>query len=145
MKSLFASLAAALLVAASATAFGATGWTDNYEKAMAQAKAENKKVLLDFTGSDWCGWCMKLDKETFSKPKFKDYAKQNLILVTVDFPQGKKLMKKIQDQNEKLKNEYQVNGFPTLVLLDADGKKLTQIGGYVEGGPDALISKLEQK
>jgi protein disulfide-isomerase len=145
MKSLFASLAAALLVAASATAFGAPGWTDNYEKAMAQAKAENKKVLLDFTGSDWCGWCMKLDKETFSQPKFKDYAKQNLILVTVDFPQGKKLLKKVQDQNEKLKNEYQVNGFPTLVLLDADGKKLTQIGGYVEGGPDALIAKLEQK
>ena len=62
------------------------GWTDDYTKATAQAKAENKAILLDFTGSDWCGWCMKMKKETLDTPQFKTYAQQNLVLVTVDFP-----------------------------------------------------------
>ena len=72
--------------AGSAVAGAAAGWDDDYEKAVAQAKAEKKMVLLDFTGSDWCGWCIKLDKEVFSQPEFKDYAKENLVLVEVDFP-----------------------------------------------------------
>ncbi len=75
------------------------GWTTNYAKALAQAKAEKKNVLLDFTGSDWCEWCMKLDKEVFADPKFQDYAKKNLILVTVDFPQGKEQSAEIKKQN----------------------------------------------
>ncbi len=138
----FAACAAALKLVSSA-ALAAAGWSDDYEKALAQAKAEKKIVLLDFTGSDWCPWCIKLDKEVYEKPKFKDYAKDNLVLVTVDFPNGKHLAKKVKDQNDKLKQEFKVEGFPTTVLLDGDGKKLGEFSGYVEGGPDVFISKIE--
>ena len=62
------------------------GWETNFKKALARAKAENKYVLLNFSGSDWCGWCTKLDKEVFSRQAFKDYARENLILVLLDFP-----------------------------------------------------------
>ena len=118
------------LVIASHVSLAAGGWTDNYEKAVAQAKAEKKLVLLDFTGSDWCGWCMKLDKEVFSKSDFKAFAKDNLVPVTLDFPHGKKLPKHTADQNAKLKGEHGVSGFPTLVLIDAEGKTINKWGGY---------------
>jgi len=80
------SMVLALLTAGSSPTFAATGWGEDYEKAVAQAKAEKKMVLLDFTGSDWCQWCVKLDKDAFSKPEFKSYAKDHLTLVNVDFP-----------------------------------------------------------
>ena len=88
MKTFLPRIATFLAVAAvtSSAAFAAAGWEDNYEKAMAKAKAEKKMVLLDFTGSDWCGWCIKLDKEVFSKKEFKDYAKENLVLVEGGVP-----------------------------------------------------------
>ena len=90
MKTLLPRLVTFLTVAAvtSSVAMAAAGWDDNYEKALEKAKTEKKMVLLDFTGSDWCGWCMKLDKEVFSKKEFKDYAKENLVLVELDFPRG---------------------------------------------------------
>jgi thiol-disulfide isomerase/thioredoxin len=74
-------------LALTSMAFGAKeGWLDDLEKAKTQAKAENKKILLDFTGSDWCGWCKKLDKEVFSQQAWKEYAAKHLVLVEVDFP-----------------------------------------------------------
>ncbi len=145
MKSLAVLLAAALLSVTSIPAFAAAGWTDDYQKALAQAKVEKKKVLLDFTGSDWCGWCIKLNKDVFSQSKFKEYARQNLILVEVDFPNAKKLPKHVQEQNAQLKDQFHVTGFPTLVLLDSSGNKTAEIDGYPEGGPDAVIAKLEGK
>ena len=119
-----------ILLIASHVSLAAGGWTDNYEKALAQAKTEKKLVLLDFTGSDWCGWCIKLDKEVFQKTDFKAFAKENLVPVTLDFPNGKKLPKHTVDQNAKLKAEHQVSGYPTLVLIDADGKAINKWGGY---------------
>jgi thioredoxin-related protein len=141
MKRIFSSVAVLSLLTSAALA--AAGWDDDYGKAMARAKAENKTVLLDFTGSDWCGWCIKLDKEVFSKAEFKDYAKQNLVLVEVDFPQGKQQTKKLKEQNEKLQKEHGVRGYPTIVVLDPDGKKLGQLG-YMEGGPKNFIAKLDE-
>ena len=132
-----------LALVTSTAAFAAAGWDDDYEKALAKAKAEKKMVVLDFTGSDWCGWCMKLDKEVFSKKEFKDYAKDNLILVEVDFPQTKKLPKKTQEQNEKLQKEHSVRGYPTIIVLDSEGKKVGQLG-YMEGGPTPFIAKLDE-
>jgi thioredoxin-related protein len=140
MKKLLALLCS--LIIATHVSFGAAGWTDNYEKAVAQAKAEKKLVLLDFTGSDWCGWCIKLDKEVFSKPAFKAFAKDNLVGVTVDFPNGKKLPKHTVDQNNKLKSEHGVSGFPTIVLLDAEGKVINKWGGYSEKFFDELKAKV---
>ena len=86
---------------------------------------------------------MKLDKETFSKPAFKDFADKNLVLVTVDFPQGKKLPASVQKQNDDLKTKFQVNGFPTLILVDGTGKEIARNPGYLAGGPAAFVSWVE--
>jgi len=131
-----------LLIVAAQVSFAAGGWTDNFEKALAQAKTEKKLILLDFTGSDWCGWCMKIDKEVFAKQDFKTFAKDNLVPVTLDFPNGKKLPKKTADQNAKLKSEFGVKGFPTLVLLDAEGKELNRWGGYSPAFLEELKAKV---
>ena len=140
MKRLLALLCSLLI--ASHLSLAAGGWTDNYEKAVAQAKAEKKLLLLDFTGSDWCGWCMKLDKEVFQKPAFKTFAKDSLVSVTVDFPHGKKLPKHTVDQNAKLKGEFGASGFPTLVLVDADGKTINKWVGYSATFFDELKAKV---
>ena len=143
MKALLQKLALLLgvLCLSMPSAFAAAGWDDDYEKAIAKAKTEGKMVLLDFTGSDWCGWCIKLDKEVFSKKEFKDYAKENLVLVEVDFPQGKRQTKKLKEQNEKLKTEHGVRGFPTIIVLNSEGQKVGQLG-YQAGGPAPFIEKL---
>jgi len=133
----------AVLAVTSSAALAAAGWEDDYEKAVAKAKAEKKMVLLDFTGSDWCGWCIKLDKEVFSKPEFKEYAKANLVLVEVDFPQGKRQTKKLKEQNEKLQQEHGVQGYPTIIVLNSEGKKVGKLG-YMEGGPKAFVAKLDE-
>jgi len=117
----------------------ANGWGDNYKEALATAAKENKKVLLDFTGSDWCGWCIRLKKETFDQPAFKEYADKNLVLVEVDFPQGKTLPNAVKMQNSSLQDQYQVQGFPTIVLLSPDGKVIKQQSGYIPGGPKGFI------
>jgi protein disulfide-isomerase len=118
------------------------GWLDDLDKAKAQAKAENKKILLDFTGSDWCGWCKKLDKEVFSTQEFKDYAAKNLVLVELDFPKSFELPKATKEQNEKLMQKYKIQGFPTVVVLSSGGNKSGELG-YVPGGPAAFIKELE--
>lgn len=120
------------------------GWTDDYTKAVERAKAENKAILLDFTGSDWCGWCMKMKQETLSTPQFTAYAQQNLVLVTVDFPHKTPLAPATKQQNEKLSAKYQADGFPTFVLIDKFGRELGRQSGYLAGGPAAFIAKLSK-
>lgn len=120
------------------------GWVTDYKAALELAKKENRPVLIDFTGSDWCGWCIKLDRETFSKEAFKTYAKDNLVLLYLDFPNEKPQDAALKQQNVKLKGEYGVRGFPTMVLLSPDGKTIWQNGGYLAGGPDALISAINK-
>src|SRR5213083_3508571 len=75
-------------------------WLTDLPKAQAKAKEEKKLVMLDFTGSDWCGWCIKLNKEVFSKPEFAEYAKKNLVLVEVDFPRHKDLTEEQKKAND---------------------------------------------
>jgi len=135
LRSFLLSLVAALITS---SAF-ASGWGDDYKAALATAAKENKKVLLDFTGSDWCGWCIRLKKETFDQPAFKEFADKNLVLVEVDFPQGKTLANAVKMQNEGLQEQYQVQGFPTLVLLSPAGKVIKQQSGYIPGGPKGFI------
>jgi len=130
MNALHLILAGCLFVSSSCFAGSKSGWDDNYEKTLAKAKTEGRSVLLDFTGSDWCGWCMKLDNEVFTKPAFKRFAKEHLLLVELDYPQGKRLSKKTQEQNAELKTKYGVSGFPTIVLLSPDGKEVKRWGGY---------------
>ncbi|HTX21682.1 MAG TPA: thioredoxin family protein [Candidatus Aquilonibacter sp.] len=119
-------------------------WLTDLPKAEAQAKAENKLVLMDFTGSDWCPWCIKLDNEILSKPEFTDYAKTNLVLVLVDFPAHKQQSDDLKKANAALETKYNVEGFPTLIALKPDGTVVWTQVGYFEGGPKALIDKLDE-
>lgn len=119
------------------------GWTDNYQKALQQAKAQNKKVVMDFTGSDWCPWCIKLHDEVFSTPAFKAYAAKNLILVKVDFPRSIQQSAEVKAQNAKLQSQYKIEGYPTIVVLNSDGKKIGELG-YEPGGPNPFLAKLQK-
>lgn len=119
------------------------GWGTSYEQGQQEAKAGNKLVLLDFTGSDWCGWCIMLDREVFSQPQFKEYASKNLVLVEVDFPKRKRVSTETREQNERLLMRYQVQGFPTIIVLNSEGKMVAELG-YMQGGPDAFIAVLEK-
>ena len=121
-----------------------SGWLNDYKKAQEEAKASNKFLLLDFTGSDWCGWCKKFDKEILSQSQFQDYARENLVLVELDFPQAKPQSPELRRQNQELANQYQVQGFPTIVVLNGDGQKLWQYDGYFSDGPAAFIAELEK-
>lgn len=117
-------------------------WETDYPKAIKAADTEKKLVLMDFTGSDWCIWCKKLDQEVFSKPEFKDYAKKNLVLMKLDFPRGFQLPVSVKKQNDELAKQYQVKGFPTIVVLNGAGKQVGQLG-YMEGGPAKFIEALK--
>jgi thioredoxin-related protein len=133
-----AALCAALLVASAARA---AGWTEDYAAAAAKAKKEHKMILLDFTGSDWCIWCQRTDKEVFETQKFKDFADKNLVLVTLDYPKSRPMPDAVKAQNAKLEEKYGIEGFPTLIVLSPGEKVVfTQIG-YKDGGPDAFIAQ----
>lgn len=119
-------------------------WLTDLPKAQAQAKAQDKMVLLDFTGSDWCGWCKKFKKEVFDTSAFQDYAAKNLVLVEVDFPNQKPQSEALKKANQALKTKYDIHGFPTLVVLNKDGKEIGRQVGYSKGGPKAFIAKLEK-
>jgi protein disulfide-isomerase len=138
LSALFVCCVAGALFAADAS------WTTSVPEAKAKAAKENKLVLLDFTGSDWCGWCKKLDAETFSQPEFGSYAKKNLVLVEVDFPHDKEQSDALKAANKALAQKYDVSGFPTLVVLKPDGKVVWKQVGYMQGGPSAMIAKLDE-
>ena len=118
-------------------------WMTDLPKAQAAAKADNKLVMLDFTGSDWCGWCIKLHGEVFSKPEFAEYAKKNLVLVEVDFPRKKELPDALKKANDALQQKYKIEGYPTIIVLNGEGKKVGELG-YQPGGPKAFIAELDK-
>jgi protein disulfide-isomerase len=121
-----------------AAADPSTLWQTDYDAALKQAAAENKYVLVDFSGSDWCGWCIKLDREVFSQKEFIDYAKDNLICVLLDFPRRKELPKAQKDANQALLDRYQVGGFPTVLILNPQGLVIKR-GGYQPDGPAKYV------
>jgi thioredoxin-related protein len=132
----------ALLVAPRARADEA--WLTDYKKAQEEAKTNKKLLLLNFTGSDWCGWCIKLDKDVFSKPEFKEYTSKNLVLLTIDFPRAKQQPANVKLQNQGLASQYQVQGFPTIVVLNGEGRKVWEYPGYFPDGASAFIAELEK-
>ena len=119
----------------------ADGWMNDFAKAKEKAVQENRDLLIDFTGSDWCGWCIQLNEEVFSKEAFKKEAPKHFVLVELDFPREKEQSKALQDQNEKLQEEYNIEGFPTVILADAQGRPYA-VTGYAEGGPDKYLESL---
>src|ERR1041385_5279586 len=143
MKKLMLSLLATCALAHTAARASEGEWLTDLPKALGKAKTENKMVLLDFTGSGWCGWGIKFNKEVLSTPGFKEYAGKSLVLVEVDFPNKKKLSADLKKANDQLKDKYNVEGFPTFVVLNAEGREVGRQVGYAEGGPKAFIAKLE--
>ncbi len=112
----------------------ATNWETDFEKASTTAKASDKYMLLDFSGSDWCGWCIRLEKEVFSQDAFKDFAEKNLVCVLVDFPRAKVQTGELKQQNLDLARKYEIKGYPTIIVLSPDGKPVGKTG-YLQGGP----------
>ena len=118
-------------------------WLTDLPQAQAKAKTEKRMVLLDFTGSDWCIWCVRLKEEIFSKPEFAEYAKKNLVLAEVDFPRKKQISEQQKKANRALADKYGIKGYPTLIILEGDGKKAGKLG-YMRGGPKPFIAELEK-
>ncbi|MBS0660316.1 MAG: thioredoxin family protein [Verrucomicrobia bacterium] len=142
MKKLLSLALAAAFTTLTALA-GDGSWGTDPDKGVAEAKGTNKLVLLDFTGSDWCGWCIKLNKEVFMQPEFQQYAKENLVLVELDFPRRKPQDVATKARNEALAAKYGVRGFPTIIVLNGEGKKVGELG-YVKGGPSAFLAELKK-
>jgi len=118
-------------------------WMTDLPKAQAKAKSEKKLIMMDFTGSDWCGWCIKLNNEVFSTPEFSEYAKKNLVLVEVDFPRKKEQTAAVKQANASLQEKYKVEGYPTIIVLNSEGQKVGELG-YQPGGPKAFIKELDK-
>ena len=115
----------------------------DFEAAQAKAAEIEKPMLLDFSGSDWCGWCIKLDKEVFSKEVFQEYAESELVLVELDFPRSKPQSEELKAQNQALAQKYGVQGFPTIILLSPDGELIARTG-YRRGGAEAYVAHLKE-
>jgi protein disulfide-isomerase len=118
-------------------------WENNLETALQQAKQENKAVLVNFTGSDWCIWCKRLSNEVFSKSEFEQYADDNLILVKIDFPRNIEQSTDTKMYNNQLAQRFGIEGFPTILLFNPQGQLVLKTG-YQEGGPTAYINSLKR-
>jgi thioredoxin-related protein len=125
---------------------GGEGWSHDFEAAKKQAAAEHKDLLIDFTGSDWCIWCKKLNEEVFSHDEFKSGVKDKFVLLELDYPQDKEkagVTEEIAKQNEELGKKFAIAGYPTIMLCDASGKPFAKTG-YQEGGPDKYVTSLDE-
>jgi thioredoxin-related protein len=118
-------------------------WGDNLDAALAEARESGRKVLVDFTGSDWCGFCIKLHDEVLSGDAFKSWAADSLVLVELDFPRKKEQPAELKARNKVLKDKYEVPGFPTVLLLDGSGKVLHTEVGYGPGTGDEWLAKMK--
>jgi thioredoxin-related protein len=119
-------------------------WQTDFEAVKQQAQKENKVVLMDFTGSDWCPPCKALKKNVFNSADFAKFAEQKLVLMELDFPNDKsKLTKEIEASNEKMSKKFKITGYPTIIVLDRTGKEVGRSVGYGGETPAAYIKKLE--
>ncbi len=117
-------------------------WLTDFSAAKREAAEKQRPILVDFSGSDWCGWCIKLENEVFSQPTFVNYATNNFVLFLADFPRSKPQPDEIVAQNRQLSEAYGVQGFPTVLLVDKNGKELARTG-YVRGGAEAYVTHLQ--
>ncbi len=117
-------------------------WETNLETALQKAQKENKTVLVNFTGSDWCIWCQRLNNEVFTQKEFEEFAKENLILVKIDFPKNIEQSMETKMYNNQLAQRFGVEGFPTIFLLNKNGDVILQTG-YQPGGPINYVNHLK--
>jgi thioredoxin-related protein len=121
-------------------------WLLDYQIAQNKAKETDKMILVNFSGSDWCGPCIRTHKEIFEKEAFLSYAKENLVLVKADFPRLKKnkLSPEQFKKNNDLAIEYNPDGdFPLTLLLDANGKVVKEWKGYPDVSPEEFVKQME--
>lgn len=125
-------------------------WETSFEQASQVAMKTNKPLLMFFTGSDWCGWCIRLQNEVLKKPEFATWAKENVVLLELDFPRRSPQLPEIQKQNMELQQIFEVRGYPTIWIAKPskkDGKtNLEKLGstGYVAGGPAKWLESANQ-
>ncbi|MGA0845341.1 MAG: thioredoxin family protein [Luteolibacter sp.] len=125
----------------SAQALAKEGWMTNLDEAMALAAKEKKSVLVEFTGSDWCPPCIAMRKNVFTKKEFIEAASKNFILVELDFP---KKDKELAEKNQPHAEKYQIEGFPTVILLDSEGKEFTRFFASQFPNVEAFLKHLDQ-
>jgi len=135
-------LAAIALCLSVVSLSAAEGWLTDLDEGIAVAKADKKAILVDFTGSDWCGWCIRLKKEVFDQKEFAAVSK-DFVLVELDYPQKKKQSAEEKAKNKALAEKFAIEGFPTIMLLDSDGQPFAQTG-YQEGGPAKYLAHLAE-
>lgn len=123
---------------------GGDTWAVDFDKAAEMAKKAGKDLMVDFTGSDWCGWCIKLDKEVFAHDAFVTSATKDFVLVKLDFPRSPEVKAKVPDpeRNLEIARDYGISGYPTVILMTADGEEYGRTG-YVKGGPPAFLASVE--
>jgi len=142
-----------LVAIASLACSSSSPWTRDLEVAKTRAKAENKTIFLYFTGSDWCTWCKKMEKEILTQKEFLDYASENLVLVELDYPRKPENKAKQSEaeraQNKVLDEKFEIEGYPTIYLVDANGEPLP--GGddfakevYTKDGPAGMVAALKK-
>lgn len=148
MKS-FSMTAAALFAAGASFAITAPAlaadeiWIeDNMPAALEKAKAEGKDILIDFTGTDWCVWCIRLKDEVFSKSEFKETVPDDFVLVMLDFPNQKPQTDEVKAHNQEWQQKFNIRGYPTIVLTDSNGEEYARTG-YRQGGPTPYVEHLE--
>ena len=133
---------AILSVALAATAQAGDFLTD-FEAGKKKATAENKPLLVKFTGSDWCPPCMKLNKEVFSKSAFKSAVEKDFVVVVLDFPRKKKLPAAQTKANKEVAKKYSLRSYPTVMLMESDGKVFKSMSGYAGGGVKTYLKTLK--
>jgi protein disulfide-isomerase len=140
---LFRSLVLAIVCAVCPLAAAEASWITGWKTASTKAAADKRLILADFTGSDWCGWCMKLKREVFTTPEFAAWAARSVTLLEVDFPKGKPLVVDQQRENQALADKHNIQGFPTILILTPEGREVGRLG-YKAGGAQAWIAAVEQ-
>lgn len=120
-------------------------WTMDFDAAVKLAGEKKVPLLLNFTGSDWCHWCIHMDKTVFAKEDWKDYAKENLVLVTLDFPRNSSgIPENYQKRNQELQAKYEVRGYPTYLILDSDAETvLGQLGAGQDVTPSQFVKQCQ--
>ncbi|NNJ85638.1 MAG: DUF953 domain-containing protein [Akkermansiaceae bacterium] len=128
------------MITLTSIATAASGWMTNVDEALAKGKKENKPVMVEFTGSDWCPPCIMMHKKVFSKKAFTDAASKKFILVKIDIPRKDK---ELYAKNQKVLKKYRVSGVPTVILFDADGKEFSRFSASQFPSVESFLANLD--
>lgn len=118
-------------------------WLTDFEQGLVRAREEGKPMLVEFTGSDWCVWCQRLDREVFIQPGFKEYAENRFVLVELDFPHAEPLPDEVFKQRDELRQKFKVEEYPTVIVLSSASQEMGRLS-YMEGGIGSFVGSVEK-